>query len=529
MSVGGFVFTISRVGSFQMEQNNNGLTKTKKKVAAIFTIIYIGMIVFIGVLAHLRGLSNIVDIYLINIGIDVVGLFMGYVLFISCLIDVQKSGSNLRYLLALLNAAALGLFADACSWLLDGVPELRAFNILDNTIYYMCAPLEAYSFWLYTMTYLKVNKGIVRKLGHISRFGLFIAMAVRILNIFNGIYFTVDEMGVYHRSSTYAVSMIYVFFTALAALVSVIVERKQLESYQIATFAIYVVAPLSMALVTIGIYGLSPTPATIMLVVLLMYCVLNVAQGRKQAVADRDLSLASDIQENSLPKIFPYLPEREEFDLFASMTPAKEVGGDFYDFFMVDDDHIALVMADVSGKGIPAALFMMVSRTLIKNRVQAGDSPAMALTNVNEQLCEGNKAGLFVTIWLAVIDLPTGKGIAANAGHEHPVLKKANGDFELVIYRHSPAVATMEGIKFKEHEFQLEPGDKLFVYTDGVTEATNIEDELFGEKRLVEALNSNKDASPKDILSTVKEHIDSFVKDAEQFDDITMLCMEYTS
>lgn len=504
-----------------------GMSKRKQREAFIASIFYIALIVLVGVLAHFRGLDNIVDIYLINIGVDVVGMFMGYVLFISCIIDVQKSGSNLKHLLSLLNVAYIGLFADACAWLLDGVPELRTLNILDNTLYYMCGPMEAYFFWLYTMTYLKVNKGIVKKLGYVARFGLYIAIGMRVINLFNGVYFTVDEMGIYHRSSTYGISMVYTFFTALSALISVILERKQLERYQIATFAIYVVAPLSMGVVTIGIYGLSPTPATIMLTVLLMYCVLNVAQGRQKAVADRDLSLASDIQVNSLPKIFPYLPEREEFDLFASMTPAKEVGGDFYDFFMVDDNHIALVMADVSGKGIPAALFMMVSRTLIKNRVQAGDSPAQALINVNEQLCEGNKAELFVTVWLAVIDLATGKGVAANAGHEHPVLKKADGDFELVTYKHSPAVATMEGIKFREHEFQLDHGDVIFVYTDGVTEATNIEEQLFGEERLVEALNSNKDGSPEDILGTVKKHIDGFVKDTEQFDDITMLCMKY--
>ncbi|WP_024866633.1 PP2C family protein-serine/threonine phosphatase [Butyrivibrio sp. FCS014] len=504
-----------------------GLTKHRRAEAFIISAIYLIFVVVVGVLVYLRGIDNLVDIYLINIGIDVVGMMIGYVLYICCMIDVQKSGANLKHLLSLINVAYLGLFADACAWLLDGVPNLRILNIIDNTIYYFCAPMEAYFFWLYTMTYLKVNKGIVKKLGTISKVGLYIALGLRVLNLFNGIYFTVDEMGFYHRSPLYIVSLVYALFTLFSALTAVVVERKQLQRFQIYTFFVFAIAPASMGIITTGIYGLSPTPVTVMLTILMMYCVLNVTQGRERAVADRDLTLASAIQENMLPKIFPYRPDREEFDLFATMNTAKEVGGDFYDYFMVDEDHLALVMADVSGKGIPAALFMMVSKTLIKNRVQAGDSPSEALINVNRQLCEGNSAELFVTVWLAILDITTGKGVAVNAGHEHPAFKKAGGEYELVVYRHSPAVATLDGIKYKDHEFELNPGDMLFVYTDGVTEATNINNELFGEKRLLEALNSDKDADPQQILSNVQKHVDGFVKDADQFDDITMLCLKY--
>jgi len=427
-----------------------GLTKKRRSEAIVISLLYLIFVAVVGFLVHLRGIYNIVDIYLINIGIDVVGMLMGYVLYICCLIDVQKTGSNLKHLLSLINVAYLGLFTDACAWLVDGVPKFRILNILDNTIYYFCAPVEAYFFWLYTMTYLKVNKGIVKNLGIIARVGLYLAVGVRIINLFTGVYFTVDDMGIYHRSNWYFLSMGYAFFTAFSALVAVVLERKQLERYQIYTFFVYAFAPVSIGIVTLGIYGLSPAPATVMLTILVMYCVLNVSQGREKAVADRDLALASSIQENVLPKIFPYMPDRKEFDLYASMNPAKEVGGDFYDFFMVDNDHIALVMADVSGKGIPAALFMMVAKTLIKNRVLAGDSPSEALMNVNEQLCEGNTAELFVTVWLAVFDLRTGKGTAVNAGHEHPALKKAGEEYELKIYKHSPAVATIEGIKYRE-------------------------------------------------------------------------------
>lgn len=240
-----------------------------------------------------------------------------------------------------------------------------------------------------------------------------------------------------------------------------------------------------------------------------------------------ELNMATAIQASQLPRLFPAFPNRPEFDLFASMDPAKEVGGDFYDFFLVDDDHVGLVMADVSGKGVPAALFMMVSRLLLKSRLQGGENPAEALMNVNDQLCEDNEAEFFVTVWVAIVQISTGEGVAANAGHEHPVLRRAGGSYELVVYRHAPALGLMEGIPYAEHSFKINPGDSLFVYTDGVPEATNADGEVFGNDRMLKALNQNPDAAPEEVLANVRAGVDAFVGDAEQFDDLTMLCFAY--
>ncbi len=240
-----------------------------------------------------------------------------------------------------------------------------------------------------------------------------------------------------------------------------------------------------------------------------------------------ELEMASKIQQSQLPRLFPPFPDRKEFSLYASMTPAKEVGGDFYDFFMIDHDHIGFVMADVSGKGVPAALLMMVSRVLIKSGLQNGNSVSEALEHVNNQLCEGNDEGFFVTMWVAVMEISTGKGIVANAGHEHPAVRKADGSYELIIYRHSMPVGTMEGLKFRQHEFQMNPGDSFFVYTDGVAEATNADNELYGTERMLAALNSEPDALPEKTLTNVMDDINRFVDGAEQFDDITMLCLRY--
>lgn len=245
-----------------------------------------------------------------------------------------------------------------------------------------------------------------------------------------------------------------------------------------------------------------------------------------------ELNVATKIQEGILPREFPPYPDRNEFELYASMKPAREVGGDLYDFFLLDDDHIALVIADVSGKGIPAALFMMVSKLLIKNRTkQDWTSTSAILSEVNDQLCERNKMEMFVTVWLAVIDLKTGKGIASNCGHEHPAIRHADGGFELLKYRHSPALGTMHGIKTEEHEFELKPGDCLFIYTDGVPEATNAENEFWGVDRMIAALNTADvtmaDSVPESVIRSVSASLDAYVAGAEQFDDVTMLCFEY--
>ncbi len=253
---------------------------------------------------------------------------------------------------------------------------------------------------------------------------------------------------------------------------------------------------------------------------------LKEATAREQRIAG-ELSAATTIQASMLPRDFEAFSEGRPFELYATMHPAKEVGGDFYDYFMIDENRLGLVMADVSGKGVPAALFMVIAKTLIKNRAQMGGGPAEILGYVNDQLCENNEGELFVTVWFAILDLSTGKGMAANAGHEHPAVLRKGGEFELSVYRHSPAVAAMEGIPFREHEFEMNPGDRLFVYTDGVAEATDAKNEMYGTDRMLTALNRAPEALPEELLDNVRKDMDGFVKDAPQFDDITMLCFVY--
>ena len=240
-----------------------------------------------------------------------------------------------------------------------------------------------------------------------------------------------------------------------------------------------------------------------------------------------ELDLARTIQANSIPNVFPAFPDRKDLDIFASMTSARQVGGDFYNFFFVDNDHLAMVIGDVSGKGIPAALFMMVTNILISDRTMMGGTPGEILTFVNKSICEHNKAEMFVTVWLGILELSTGILTASSAGHEYPALMRAGSGFELFKDKHGFVVGGMEGIRYREYEVRMQPGDKLFVYTDGVPEATDADKQLFGTERMIEALNTDPSAAPEQILGNVRAAVDCFVKDAEQFDDLTMLCVEY--
>lgn len=253
-------------------------------------------------------------------------------------------------------------------------------------------------------------------------------------------------------------------------------------------------------------------------------------QHREKAERERissDLHMANQIQTSVLPHEFPPFPDRKEFELYAMMVPAREVGGDFYDFFFIDDDHLCLVIADVSGKGIPASLFMMNAKVILKTYAMGGISPSEVLEKTNTEICSNNQMEMFVTVWLGIVELSTGKIVAANAGHEYPVIGHADGEFELIKDTHGFVLGGMEGMKYKDYELQLEPGDKLFLYTDGVPEATNTEGEMFDTDRMLKALNEDMYAPVEEMLRNVRNAVSGFTPGAEQFDDMTMLSFEY--
>ena len=239
-----------------------------------------------------------------------------------------------------------------------------------------------------------------------------------------------------------------------------------------------------------------------------------------------ELDIASQIQLNSVPNVFPAFPERNDFDIHAYMRPAKEVGGDFYNFFLIDDNHLAMVMADVSGKGIPASLFMMVSNILLTESLKLGSSPKDALNYINKRICAKNTLNMFVTIWVGILDLTTGDVIASNAGHDDPIIG-SKGKFSLRKSKHGLVVGAMDDIEYENYEFKINKGDKIFLYTDGIPEATNKNNMLYSIDNLVETLNTFKNDSCKELIKDVLYNVDKFVGSAPQFDDITMMAIEY--
>ncbi len=498
-----------------------------KNTDSVNIVFYVIIIAAAILLFDFRKPNTMKSVYVVNITADIAGMFVALVISICGMVDAKKSGESHSYFLSIINVVFVGLFADEVAWLVDGYPEYRWINFIDNSVYYFCTTLLGLYFWHYVTNLINEDSRHVRRITLILEIGVGLAVILRIINVFTGIYFTVDKTGTYKRGPFFFAPMFYSLLSLFLTFLLIKKNKEKLELRQRAALILYIFTPLTVSLLTILVYGLSISFPVLVVELVLMYGMVNIERGVRKAMIDKDLSLASKIQEGMLPREFPAFPYIKEFDLYASMDPAKEVGGDFYDFFLTDEDHLALIVADVSGKGVPAALFMMVSKALLKNRLQNGDTPGQALYNVNNQLLKGGQETMFVTVWLAILEISTGKGISVNAGHEHPMLRRAGGAYEAIEYKHSVPVAAVEDMKFKEREFNLNRGDILFVYTDGVTDAMSTSKEFLGLPGALRLINSTKGDTPEEVIREMKAGLSAFTEGAEQFDDITMLCLKY--
>lgn len=346
--------------------------------------------------------------------------------------------------------------------------------------------------------------------------------------------YTFDANNVYARGSLYMLTNVAPILMLGLDIYLLIRYRKNVAKSVATAFWAFIIAPVVAIIIqgfTNGIQFI--IFATVICAVYMSSVVIyrQTAVYQQQKVdssrIEAELTMASSIQSDMLPSIYPAFPDRSEFDIYACMNPAKEVGGDFYNFFLIDDDHLCFMIADVSGKGVPAALFMMATMIVLANNAMLGKSPAQILGDANSAICSNNREGMFVTVWLGILELSTGKLTASNAGHELPIIAEPNGKYEFIKDKHGLVIGGYPNIKYPEYTIDLKPGSKLFVYTDGVTEATSAEDKLFGFDRLKEALNEDSSLHPKETCEHVASSINKFVSGAEQFDDITMLCLEY--
>ena len=458
---------------------------------------------------------------LYDIGMDTMGALVCAALYYGCMRQNAEGTREFRNLVVLVSAGFLVNFGMYCT---IGVPEMSRLTFL----FVMLSKLIDIVMIWYFYRYVRLTLDFKGRLAGWADRGLPILMGLETLvilsNIIRPVTFMIDAKGSYQATGASSAEDV---FLAVASLIStiLIIRSESPRSQKIAALT-FIFLPVINYITTGGEFGNASNYGMVLMSVIIIFCIIFNDKSSKLASTQTELNMATEIQASMLPSIFPAFPRRPEFDLYASMDPAKEVGGDFYDFFMIDDDHLGIVCADVSGKGVPAALFMMISKTVVQNFAKLGISAAEVLNKSNEALCAQNKMQMFVTTWIGILEISTGKMDCSSAGHEYPAICH-NGKFELFKDKHGMVLGGMDIAKYKGYELTLDKGDKIFVYTDGVPEATNANTEMFGTDRMIDALNTDPGASPEETLRIVRAAVDSFVGAAEQFDDLTMVCLEY--
>ncbi len=484
---------------------------------------------------------------ILQVAMDMFAMALGLVLYVACVFDKEELNGMKRWYLWLVVADYAGLFLDAVSWFMGEDHSVWLAAVIVNLGIFVCSPLIAYIFFRYVLAYLDIQEDarIGKMLARMRR-GAIAVVLIRTLDVSLLVFFQAHRVIAYRRGSLYFLLNIYSFVIGVIALFMVIRNRKKVAPYQVLILVMFVLAPLAAVISSVFFDGLLPMFSTMMAVLLSIYSVLNVEKSRERSAVETELSIANRMQEAMLPNLFPDRSEVPEYDLYATMNPAREVGGDFYDFFMLDDHRLAFLIADVSDKGVGAALFMAVSKAMVKMRAQLGGSPAEVIADVDERIGKDNDAGMFVTMWLGYLDLLTGHVVACNAGHDYPAIwlqeRQAGaqadaqdasapgaGSEGYVLEKtvHGPPVAFIPGMPFPEVEFDMKPGDRIFLYTDGVNEAQGSDGEEFGVERMLAALNAHKDLTSEALCKTMKETVDGFVGDDPQFDDMTMMALTF--
>ncbi len=475
-------------------------------------------------------IPNFINAFMIAMGIGVC---------ILSIIQIRKSPIDKKvrgFLIAFTSITLLYIALHLARQFMDGVEGVGIFASLHIVTFveFWCTAAMSLMLSQMILYIASRDKEKATKIMAFVLMSLLIIHSVMLLvNAFTGFLFYFDDSNVYHRGSLFILSYVASILMLSQNTYLLIRYRKKFVKRVWIAFWIYIGAPL-VALIFQSIFqGIQFLIFAVVVSGVNMFMVvtrdLTVKFAEQQVEASRidtELSMANHIQESMLPNIFPAFPDRKDLDIYASMKPAKEVGGDFYDFFFIEKDLLGMVIADVSGKGVPAALFMMASKILVQNLALVNKDPKKALEATNEQICKNNQ-GMFVTIWLGIIDLKTGILTASNAGHEYPIIRQPNGKFETYKDKHGLVVGAFPDTQYTSYQIKIEKGGMIFVYTDGVAEATNANDEQFGLKRIVETLNSNELNTPTEALNILDKAVSEFVGGAPQFDDLTMLCFKY--
>jgi hypothetical protein len=485
-------------------------------IASALTTVVLTWIVFLNEEMYTRMLG-----YLYDVGMDTMGALVCAALYYGCMRQNADGTSEFRKLIVMVNACFLVNYLMYCT---IGVPEYRMLAFVFILLSKLIDLFMIYFFY----RYVRITLDFQGRLADLADRWIPILMGLEILvilsNIFYPVTFMIDANVFYQAAGASSAEDIYLAVASIASTV-LIIRSGSPRNQKIAALT-FIFLPIINYVSVGGEFGNASQYGMVLMSLIIIFCIIFNDKSSKLASTQTELNMATEIQTSMLPSIFPAFPQREEFDLYASMDPAKEVGGDFYDFFMIDDDHLGVVIADVSGKGVPAALFMMISKTIVQNYAKLGISASEVLIKANQALCAQNKMEMFVTTWIGILEISTGKMNCSSAGHEYPALCH-DGKYELFKDRHGLVLGGMDMARYRDYEIVLEKGDKIFVYTDGVPEATNTNNEMFGTDRMIDALNIDPGAAPETVLKNVRAAVDEFVGSAEQFDDLTMVCLEY--
>ena len=501
------------------------LTINDNKSAKIGLIFVSSLPVIYILFVLLRDFIGMNAAWAFNIGVNLMAGAVCAIVYQSCMQDTAGIGSNNNLFLSLLITGGISVFLAGSAWVINGVPSLSFLNRLFNALLFTDNYMLVVLFWRFECSVLTVNEKLSENINKYLNILFIPSLVCCLANIVIPIFFSVDIAGIYRREPLFPLCLIILLPVLTGITLGVFTSRaSKKDKLSIISFIAF---PLIILIISLLKFNTSFLEPAMFFSITIIYHMLIYERAKKLAATQTELQVAADIQESVLPHVFPPFPDRHEFDLYASMTPAREIGGDFYDFIMVDDDHLAFLVADVSDKGTPAALFMMSTKNLINYRTRQGGTPAEILTDVNAHVARNNESQMFVTVWMGILDLKSGVLTCTNAGHENPAVCGSDGVFRIFRDKHGMIVGAMEKAKYRDYEITMEPGSKIFVYTDGVPDASDAAGERYGTNRLEAALNRIASGSPEEILHDIRTDIDAFVNGAKQFDDLTMLCLMY--
>ena len=458
--------------------------------------------------------------FLFDCGVDTIGALVSAGLYYGC---IRQEGEGTEAFRTLNVFVSAGFVVNFLLYFTMGVPAWNACTF----IFAMLSKLIDLFMIYYFYQYMRRTLGFEGKLAEWTEKGIPILLGLECLVILSNIFypttFRIDETGFYQAANASILEDIYLIVASLITTI-LIFRSKRPQNQKIAGLT-FIFLPLINYVMVGGTFGNASQYGMILVSLIIMYCIIFNEKSSKLAATQTELNMATRIQTDALPPVAPEFPEHPNVNLRASMNTAKEVGGDFFDYFAIDDDHICFLIADVSGKGTPAALFMMTSKTMIKDYGLIQGSTSEIFSSVNARLCENNEAGMFATAWIGILDTRTMTLQYTNAGHNYPMLQRKGQPCEEIHKNHGLFLGGMEFTRYKQGEIQLEPGDRLLLFTDGVVEAHDREKNLYGNERLQKVLDDARDCPGEQVLERILDDVNEFARGVPQFDDITMVIL----